>query len=615
MRGTDVTAIAARLAACLALVVAAALALPGPASAAGPAGRASVQPVEAKRCADRRVRTTMGEPVRISLRCHGLNRLRIRWVVRPRHGRVEVVNQRRDWLLYRPRLGYVGRDRLVVARKRGRQSWTTTVLIRVVRPASEAAPGPPALPPPSTPPETAAPSTPVPPPAGGSPTSPLPGSSRQGPVCAAATATARYEHAVGVSIMCSGSGLEPLSVASGPSSGALTDVQEGGTSRLRTLTGTYTPDHLFTGHDTIAVRAVDSFGSASELVDVTVLPWRMRAIGDSVTAGFGYFGTGELMPLSDLLSCKPAAVVSNRCSSNSNAGPGYTGPPAWSPDFGLANNVSWAAQFANTWQGGGHITAPEMFQNLAVTGSAPSDWLPGGILRGRLAAIVAENPELVAMTLGANPLLSDLLLTAEGESCSLTFTVAGLRSCVQPFFDAVDLRGRLQQVYTALLEAPDTRVVIFQYSLSIPSVNLFSTWQLEAMIDLFNENIAQAVTKTKNDLPASKGDRLILIKAQTDPAAPSPTELPRFNTGLPPTVHDSWTGVYDCGGFFDADGPSHQSTATQDLFTLEDYDFCSGTPWIIDADSGIHPNRDGYTQFATALTNVAVAEGLIPVLP
>ena len=139
-----------------------------------------------------------------------------------------------------------------------------------------------------------------------------------------------------------------------------------------------------------SVQAIDAFGSASELIDVTVLPWRMRAIGDSVTAGFGYLGNGDLMPLSDLLSCKPAAVVSNRCSSNSNAGPDYAGLPIWSTDFGLANDVSWAAQFANTWQGGGHITAPEMFQNLAVTGSAPSDWLPGGILHDKLEAIVAE---------------------------------------------------------------------------------------------------------------------------------------------------------------------------------------------------------------------------------
>ena len=76
--------------------------------------------------------------------------------------------------------------------------------------------------------------------------------------------------------------------------------------------------------------------------------------------------------------------------------------------------------------------------------------------------------------------------------------------------DIAEAIGYKDHPYDALLEAPDTRVVVFQYPLSIPSVNLFSTWQIEAMIDLFNENIAQAVAKTKSDLPPSKGDRLIM---------------------------------------------------------------------------------------------------------
>jgi hypothetical protein len=221
----------------------------------------------------------------------------------------------------------------------------------------------------------------------------------------------------------------------------------------------------------------------------------------------------------------------------------------------------------------------------------------------------------VAMTLGANPLLSDLLLTSKGEECSVTFTVAELDDCVQPFFDQVDLPGRLEQVYTSLLQAPDTNVVAFQYNLSIPALNLFSTWQLEAMIALFNQNIATAVSNTKAHLPAAQADRLFMITARVDPADSDPTELPRFNTGLPPTVHDSWTGTYDCDEVFDSDGPSHQSDLTQDFFTASDYDFCSGPPWIIDADSGIHPSRAGYAQYAATLSNFTQAHSLIPQLP
>ena len=539
------------------------------AEAAGPVSTAAKQ-----RCADRVVETAAGTSVRVSLRCPGLRRAKIRIVKHPRHGLVGKVNQRRDYVLYQPHDGYGGADRIVVQRKAGGQAHTSMVRISV----------------------TPAVATPQP------------------PRCGKGDATARYQSPVTVTITCTGENLAPLSVASGPFSGTLSNVQQSGTSDNRTLTATYQPDSLFVGDDAFIVDAVSPAGNAYGAAALTVMPWRMRAIGDSVTAGFGYIGQ-TLMPLDDLLDCKPPEVVNNRCSSNSDAGPSYVGPPNWSSDFGLNNDISWAAQFANDLQGGGHVAGTEMFQNRAVTGSAPSDWLPGGILNSELEAIVAENPELVAMTLGANPLLSELLLTTKGEECSLTFTVAELRACVQPFFDEVDLTGRLEQVYTTLLQAPDTNVVAFQYSLSIPAINLFSTWQLEAMIAVFNENIATAVANTRDHLPAAQRDRLFMIEAQVDPSDPEPIELARFNTGLPPSIHDSWTGSFDCGGVFDSDGPSHQSQVTQDFFTAEDYDFCTGDPWIIDADSGIHPSKAGYAQFAAALGNLAQAENLVPPLP
>jgi lysophospholipase L1-like esterase len=555
------------LAVALALVVAPTLGATGAAAA----------PSKGPRCPDRAFETKVDTEVLLSLRCHGLRRAKIRIVKAPRHGLVGHINQRRDRVLYSSHDRYIGADRLVVTRSQGGRRWTNVVSISVI-PAETL----------SEPP--------------------------QPPRCGKGDATARYQDAVAVTITCTGEDLAPLRVASGPFSGSLTGVHETGTSDSRTLTATYEPDQLFAGQDALLVDAVSPAGDAYGAAALTVLPWRMRAIGDSVTAGFGYIG-GTLMPTDDLLDCKPPTIVNNRCSSNSDAGPSYTGPPAWSDDFGLGNDISWAAQFANDLQGGGHVSGTEMFQNRAVTGSAPSDWLPGGILNKYLAAIVAEDPELVPMTLGANPLLSELLLTSKGEECSLTFTVAELNACVQPFFDHVDLTGSLERVYTALLQAPDTNVVAFQYSLSIPALNLFSTWQLEAMIALFNENIATAVGNTKAHLPAGQAARLFMVEAQVDPADPEPTELPRFNTGLPPTVHDSWTGSYDCGGVFDSDGPSHQSDLTQDFFTASDYDFCTGPPWIIDADSGIHPSQEGYAQYATALTNFAQAEGLIPQLP
>lgn len=612
--------VALALLACLA----AALAAPAPAPALVQTPAAAAETLKT-RCPALTASTVAGEPIRISLRCRGLAKAWIRVLERPRHGKLGVINQRRDWVLYRPDAGYTGRDRFVIGRKVGKRWLRTVVRIRIAPQAEDGAgdttpPAPPAPgpeppadgaePPPSAPaPPSAPPGSP------GAPQQPPPLGGSRGPTCSDGDATTPYQHVVTVQITCTGNGLVRLWIAAGPTSGALSNVQETGTATTRTLTATYTPDQLFVGKDTVHVVVSGLSGAAHELVTVTVLPWRMRVIGDSVSAGFGYFGNGSLMSVSDLLECMPGAVVSNRCSSNSDAGPGYDGPPTWSADFGLANDVAWAAQFANRWQGGGHITAPVMFQNRAVTGSAPSDWLSGGILHPQLEAIVAENPDLVAMTLGANPLLSELLLTVAGESCSFTFTVAALQSCVQPFFDAVDLRGRLEQVYTELLQAPNTKVVVFQYHLAIPAATLFATWQIEAMIDLLNENIAEAVASTKSHLPADQADRLYLIRAQTDPNAPNPLELPRFNTGLPPSIHDSWIGHYNCGGFFDSDGPSHQSGATQTFYAHVNYDFCPGEPWVIDADSGIHPSRAGYAQFAKALTNFALANDLVPTLP
>ena len=68
--------------------------------------------------------------------------------------------------------------------------------------------------------------------------------------------------------------------------------------------------------------------------------------------------------------------MNDRCSSNSPNGPGQVGPLRWSSDYGLANNVSWAAQAAQTFG----LSGTSEFQNVAVSGSAPGDWAPGGYL-------------------------------------------------------------------------------------------------------------------------------------------------------------------------------------------------------------------------------------------
>ena len=474
---------------------------------------------------------------------------------------------------YRPDNGFEGTDRFVVVRHRGARSWRMAVLVEV----------------------------------------PGPGGAK--PRCHSRHLVRRFHEAVRVRMVCRGRHLKPLSFVATPLSGELTTMRRAGTPSRQTLTAQLRPGSGFVGQDVLLARARGIGGSDIGAVSVSTQPWRMRAIGDSVTAGFGYVN-GRPMTALELLECKPGEVVSDRCSSNSDGGPGYDGPPEWSADFGLANNVSWAAQYANALQGGGRVSAPDMFQNRAVTGSAPSDWLPGGILNDQLNAVVTENPELIAFTMGANPLLTDVLLTTAGEECAFTTTVAALEACIQPFFQRAQLVPQLQRFYAALLEAPDSTVVTFQYQLAVPAATLFSTWQLEAMTAYFNAQLATAVANAKEALPG-QAERLVLIKAQTDPANPTPETVPRFNLGLPPDGQ-SWTPPFNCGRVIDdfVDGQSHQSKPTQDEFLLESpLRYCSGDPWIIDADSGIHPNSDGYAGFATTLANVLANADLVPPLP
>jgi lysophospholipase L1-like esterase len=556
----------------LALAVAASLAATSPAAAGSGAGG------DGPRCPNRTVSVASEKTVTVSLRCRGLRKQRISIARHARHGTLGRINQKADEVTYRPDDGYQGADRLVATRKRGKREWTTVARIQV---------GPPD-------PFDAAPD------------------------CRPVKMATNYQTAASVSITCRGDGLAPIEVGPGPFSGTLSDISQTGDADERTLTATYTPNDLFSGQDAIVFTAADADGSAHGAAAITVQPWRMFALGDSVTAGFGYYDNGDLMHPGDLLDCKPQAVVSNRCSSNSPDGPNYAGLPRWTTDYGLGNNVSWASQFANSIQGGGHVTAPQMFRNYAVTGSAPSDWLGQGILSGTLEQIVAADPDLIAMTMGANPLLTDVLLTVAGEECSFEDTVAELQACLAPFFAQVDLTGNLQRLYTALLGAPHAEVVTFEYHLSIPAANLFDVWQLEVMVDYFNAQIDAAVSATKAALPAAEANRLHLISAQRDPETPSPSLVPRFNIGLPPAPQQTWSADHDCGVIFTdlVDGPSHQSTPTQDELLIEPpFNFCSGPQWIISADTGIHPNALGYTQYADTLANVAAAEGWVPALP
>lgn len=282
----------------------------------------------------------------------------------------------------------------------------------------------------------------------------------------------------------------------------------------------------------------------------------VRAMGDSVTAGFGYYGDGSLMSILDLYECKPAGqYLNDACSSNSTSTHGTEKPEPvpYSPDYGLANNVSWAAQWSNAH-------GVTNYENLAVSGSEPVNWAPGGSLYATTRQIEAEDPTYILMTLGANPILSETLFGADPMGCALYSDVFGnYQECVEAAFAKVDLRRELGRVYTDLLAKTGSTIYLMQYHLSVPSSALLYTSTQIAEIDaLMNRTIAEVAAEVVSP-------RLRVVTP------------PHFNVGV--DLEPVYPADYECGDLFadHVDGPSVQSTATRaELRVLHPDEFCSG---------------------------------------
>jgi lysophospholipase L1-like esterase len=311
---------------------------------------------------------------------------------------------------------------------------------------------------------------------------------------------------------------------------------------------------------------------------------KVRALGDSVTAGFGYYADGSPMSFESLLDCHPAASSYNdACSSNSLTTNSSRGGLSFAPDYGLSNNVSWAAQWANAHG----ITN---YANVAVSGSAPGDWIPGGSLYSLTQGVEDDDPDYVVLTLGANPLLSEVLFGIDTMRCWLEPDLFGkFTQCVLNAFASVGLQRNLAAIYQELVAKTDATILLMQYHLSIPSIALaYSAVQLERIGDLLNDAIASVAQSLGSS-------RLRVVTP------------PRFSVGIDMTPLAP--NAYSCrrlGVLVHVDGASVQAKTTQDELLVDHFSFCSGTaggspPWVIWQDTGIHPSATGYAQMASAL--------------
>jgi lysophospholipase L1-like esterase len=297
--------------------------------------------------------------------------------------------------------------------------------------------------------------------------------------------------------------------------------------------------------------------------------YTVRAIGDSVTAGFGYCGTNDtvcggpqdsLMSVLALPACASGPLV-DQCSSN------FDNPT------GVGSRVSWALQFAQA-------EGIQNFDNFAVQGSTPADWDTGGQLNGTLQQVAQANPNLTLMTLGANPILGQF---AYGGAlpCILLGTDTQVRQCANQLLAQNDTVAHLQNVYTTLIQNTQTHVVVLLYHNPVPL--LAAALSLRHKVAIVLQQINDAVTQAATTVGAQFPGRITVLTPGSSP----------WSYGHQCTPVQALL-VYE---WLKSDG--QHGLAPRDV----------STPWVLTNDSCIHPTIAGYQQFTASLTNWFESQG------
>ncbi|HET6996965.1 MAG TPA: SGNH/GDSL hydrolase family protein [Solirubrobacterales bacterium] len=381
-----------------------------------------------------------------------------------------------------------------------------------------------------------------------------------------------------------------LPVCRSPVRWRIDQAAEHGSARIRNGRLVYRPAPGFRGTDSIRLTNRAGHSASASAAEPVAAPVQIvvtqgsglvvRAMGDSVTAGFGYYDDGSLMPFTSLLYCKPGeSSYNDACSSNSTNRSNRGTAVNYAPDYGLANNVSWAAQWANA-----HGVTD--YENVAVSGSEPSEWAPGGAFYSTTKRIESEEPDYILMTVGANPLLSDMLFGVDNIGCAIEADIlGGFRECIEEAFTSVNLRGNLKNLYRDLVTKTEATIYLMGYPVSVPSSALtYSATQLAMTGKLLNREIASVASEVS-------GTRL------------QPILPPHFNVGV--DIAPVFPAQYSCSRLgFRVDGQSVQSEPAQDELEIDHpFSFCSGPaegpPWVISGDTGIHPSAAGYAQMAS----------------
>lgn len=187
--------------------------------------------------------------------------------------------------------------------------------------------------------------------------------------------------------------------------------------------------------------------------------FKLRAIGDSVTAGFGLLRSGGAVFPSSILQCA-RELPSNSCSAPQTAA--Y--PAIYAGQHRIRN-----------------------FVNRAVSGATPRQWNLEPF-RVQLNRTVADQPNLTLLTLGANPPLGDAL--TKRQFCVRVNPGA----CAEKLLRENLVETHLRQVYQRLLDAPGNRVFVLLYHDTVPLI------ASGANVKLFLNKLNLAIARVATDL-------------------------------------------------------------------------------------------------------------------
>lgn len=334
-------------------------------------------------------------------------------------------------------------------------------------------------------------------------------------------------------------------------------------------------------------------------------------IGDSVTAGFGYFGASEnaknisgsvnkpfenswYLGDNSLKDCSPAdkGTPIDQCSNNNiNGAPWNAGP--WQPGAN-SPTVSYSYKIAASQNPDGAATV----ENWAVTGSTPADWDPqGGVFGFQLKSIKNQT---VVMTLGANPILADFLkirvsgfnsvngvcadkseyFSWKGWWANPTSTVV---DCARNQWTKHKQAEHLSNVYRQLL-ANNNKVMVLGYYANCPWS--FGNWQP-------NGNVAKG--------PASGNSCASETQKVDAPGKPVVSQLDHA-IGVGDAINSMIASTV-------AEVQNKQPNGKDLQFVLPDqkawlkHQATDSDSWIFKNDTWIHPSDAGHTQLAKTVTN------------